>query len=48
LERQFSAAAEDIQCSKKKGAEADEITAADVDIDYILDERARNCNYEEK
>ncbi len=39
-------AAEDINVVRRR-AEADEITAADVDIDYILDERARELYYEE-
>lgn len=39
-------AADDINVVRRR-AEADEITAADVDIDYILDERARELYYEE-
>ena len=39
-------AAEDINVVRRR-AEADEITAADVDIAYILDERARELYYEE-
>jgi hypothetical protein len=42
----LGAAAEDINVVRRR-AEADEITAADVDIDYILDERARELYYEE-
>jgi hypothetical protein len=39
-------AADDINVVRRR-AEADEITATDVDIDYILDERARELYYEE-
>ena len=42
----LAAAAEDINVVRRR-AEADEITAADVNIDYILDERARELYYEE-
>ena len=42
----LGAAAEDINVVRRR-AEADEITAADVDIAYILDERARELYYEE-
>lgn len=41
-----SAAAEDINVVRRR-AQANEITAADVTIDYILDERAREMVYEE-
>lgn len=43
---QTGLAADDINAVRRR-AEADEITAADVDIDYILDERARELYYEE-
>ena len=43
---QLALAAEDINVVRRR-VEADEITAADVDIDYILDERARELYYEE-
>ncbi|MEQ8220590.1 MAG: RagB/SusD family nutrient uptake outer membrane protein [Arenibacter sp.] len=39
-------AADDINVVRRR-AEADEITPSDVDIDYILDERARELYYEE-
>jgi tetratricopeptide (TPR) repeat protein len=42
----LGAAAEDINVVRRR-AEADEITASDVNIDYILDERARELYYEE-
>ena len=42
----LGAAADDINVVRRR-AEADEITAADVDIAYILDERARELYYEE-
>ncbi len=42
----LAAAAEDINAVRRR-AQADEITAADVNIDYILDERARELYYEE-
>jgi len=42
----LGAAAEDINVVRRR-AEADEITATDVDIAYILDERARELYYEE-
>ncbi|GGW37688.1 hypothetical protein GCM10007383_23090 [Arenibacter certesii] len=42
----LGAAAEDINVVRRR-AEADEITAADVNISYILDERARELYYEE-
>lgn len=42
----LGAAADDINVVRRR-AEADEITATDVDIDYILDERARELYYEE-
>ncbi|MBU2904613.1 MULTISPECIES: RagB/SusD family nutrient uptake outer membrane protein [Arenibacter] len=42
----LGAAADDINVVRRR-AEADEITATDVDIAYILDERARELYYEE-
>ncbi len=42
----LAAAAEDINAVRTR-AEADPITAADVNMDYILDERARELYYEE-
>ncbi len=42
----LAGAAEDINAVRRR-AEADEITATDVNIDFILDERARELYYEE-